>query len=245
MSRNDGIETIEFTEGFYKFAIKHRCPIPEVYIKYNGPMDIGEAPRLPKIHLPKDCNVFFDYCFANCSQLYCIAELRNWDTSNAVSFHGMFEGCVNLVYIGPISDWDTGKVTDMSHMFSGCRLLCTRFYDNLNWDTGNVTKMSYMFYGTALTLRYIDWIRTWNLSNVTEIYNMFGFTNTKGVIKLMNLPRAVSGQLIYSRTDSVPKRPIKGLHYWVAEGEPDEMIRVNCEHPELPPGIDNWFDVPV
>jgi hypothetical protein len=105
--------------------------------------------------------------------------------------------------------------------------------------------MSYMFYGTDLTLTRIGWIRTWNFSNVTDLYNMFGVTNNKEVIKLMNLPRAVSGQLIYSRKGSVPKRPIKGLHYWVAEGEPDEMIRVNREHPELPPGIDSWFDVPI
>ena len=245
MSRNYSTETIEFNEGLYKFTIKHRCPIPEVYIKYNGPMNIVEAPRLPNIHLPKDCKVFFDYCFANCSYLYCIDELRNWDTSNALSFHCMFSDCVNLRDIEPISNWNTSKVTDMSNMFSCCRSLYIRNEAGLNWDTGNVTKMSYMFYGTALLLTRIEWLRTWNLSNVTDLYNMFGFTNIKGVIKLLNLPRAVSGQLIYSRKNTIPKRPIKGTHYWVAEGEPNEMIRVNREHPELPPGIDSWFDVPV
>lgn len=245
MNQSTTIETIEFTEGYYNFTVTYGIPIPEVHIRLGIDKNFFNAPPLPEIRLPKDCKVFFDYCFANCTQLHFISELRNWDTSNAVSFHGMFAGCVNLRDIKPIRDWDTSKVTDMSHMFSDCHSLYTQKEAKLNWDTGNVTKMSYMFYGTALTLERVNWIRTWNLSNVTELYNMFGFTNTEGVIKLMDLPRAVSGQLIYSPGNTVPKHPLKETHYWVAEGEPDEMIRVNREHPELPPGMDSWFDVPI
>ena len=245
MNQTPNIETVEFKEGHYKFTIRHRCPVPEVYIKYDGPKNIVKAPRLPKLRLPKDCKVFFDYCFDNCRQLRNINSLYYWDTSNAVSFHSMFAGCVELSDIEPISRWNTSKVTDMSNMFAGCRALCILIDDDLHWDTGNVTKMSYMFYGTRLKRKQVSWIRDWKLDNVTDLYNMFGFTRAKGVIDLMNLPKAVSGQLIFSHNDAIPKRPIKGYHYWVAEGEPDVMIRVNSEHPELPAGIDDWFDVPV
>lgn len=245
MNRPSMIKTMEFTEGYYNFTVKYGESVPEVHITLGNARNITKAPPLPKIHLPRDCKVFFDHCFANCPRLKNITELRYWDTSNAVSFHGMFENCICLSNIEPISNWNTGKVMDMAHMFSSCRELYTRKESALNWDTGNVMKMSYMFYGTSLRLSCIEWIRTWNLSNVVDLYNMFGFTKTKGVIKLMNLPRTVSGQLIFSHKDAIPMRPIKGTHYWVAEGESDEMIRVNREHPELPPGINDWFDIPV
>ncbi len=239
-----GKEVNIVAEG-YNFNITYTDDKPNVHITLHGSKNIRKAPPLPTLQLPKDCTVSFDYCFECCHSLVDIENLRDWDTANAISFHGMFKECNRLRNIEPIYKWDTHNATDMSHMFSGCYRLMIQWGNTLSWDTSNVTNMSYMFYGTLLTNEDIRWIKYWDLSKLTNIYAMFGTTYARDCITYMTLPKSVSGQLIYYLSRTPLKYPDRNINYWVAEGEPDEMIRVNREHPELPPGIDDWFDVPV
>ena len=133
---------------------------------------------------------------------------------------------------------------DMSFWFSGLTAV-----DTINGlellDTSMTTNMGYMFYGTLLKDETTNWIKYWDLSKLTNIYAMFGHTYARYCVINMTLPKAVSGQLIFYSSHTPPTNPVKYINYWVAEGEPNEMIRVNREHPELPPGIDNWYDVPM
>lgn len=231
--------------GGYNFNITYIDDKPNVHITLHGDKNIRKAPPLPILHLPKDCTVSFDYCFEHCQSLVDIENIRDWDTSNSISFHGMFKECIRLRNIEPIYKWDTHNVTNMSHMFYGCCELTIPWGNRLSWNTGNVTNMSYMFYGTILKSENINWLWDWDLRKLTNIYAMFGYTYARCCIVNMTLPKAVSGQLIYYSSHTPPKNPVININYWVAEGESDEMIRVNNEHPELPPGLDSWYDVPM
>ena len=239
-----GKEVNIVAEG-YNFNITYTDDKPNVHITLHGDKNIRKAPPLPILHLPKDCTVSFDYCFEHCQSLVDIENLRDWNTSNAISFHGMFKDCIQLRNIEPIYKWDTHNVTDMSHMFSGCRELTIPWGNWIPWNTGNVTNMGYMFYGTLLKDETTNWIKYWDLSKLTNIYAMFGYTYANYCVIAMTLPKAVSGQLIFYSSRTPPTNPVKYINYWEAEGEPSEIIRVNREHPELPPGIDTWYDVPV
>lgn len=237
----------EYTiNGDYKFTIIAGNSEPIVLIELYGDKNVSKAPPLPRMELPHDSRIKLDYCFQECKRLEHIDSLREWNLSNIISLHGMFRNCRHIQSIGAMKSWDMRSVTDMSHMFSGCWDLCIKPGSFPLWDTSKVTNMSHMFYDTDLSPAEITWLQDWNLNSVTEIHNMFGSTVAENCISLMHLPKAVSGQIIYyNKFDDYPVTPVKDTHYWIAEGEPDKVVCINEKYPELPPGIDDWFDIPV
>ena len=104
-----------------------------------------------------------------------IIDIKNWDTSNVITFYCMFYGCSSLTSLD-LSNWNTSNLTDMSSMFANCSSLIE--LDLSNFDTSKVKDMKIMFQGcTALTNLNIS---NFNLNKTTDFHasGMFDYCNS-------------------------------------------------------------------
>jgi surface protein len=113
--------------------------------------------------------------FYGCKNLIEIIDIKNWDTSNVISFYCMFYGCSSLTSLD-LSNWNTSNLTDMCSMFANCSSLIE--LDLSNFDTSKVEDMKIMFQGcTALTNLNIS---NFNLNKTTDFHasGMFDYCNS-------------------------------------------------------------------
>ena len=109
--------------------------------------------------------------FYDCSSLYDLYALRDWNVSNVTRMDSMFQGCSSLDDLYALENWNVSNVTNMRYMFSSCPVLYD--LDALrDWNVSNVTNMGSMFYDCS-SLRNLDALRDWNVSEVTNMSSMF------------------------------------------------------------------------
>ena len=130
----------------------------------------------------------------NLSNMTTIEGLKNLNTANVTSMHGMFHHCESLTSLD-LSSFNTDKVTNMNTMFHYCKSLTSldlssfktdnvtdmnRMFNNCqsltsldlsSFNTANVTDMTYMF-SSCKSLTSLD-LSKFNTANVTDIFGMF------------------------------------------------------------------------
>ncbi len=92
---------------------------------------------------PQTLNNWFEN-FYNCKSF----DLKNLDTSKAVSMNSMFFSCSRIATLD-LSSFNTAQVTNMSNMFRSC-LALTEIYVSDGFVTTNVTSSDNMFYNCDL-----------------------------------------------------------------------------------------------
>ena len=114
--------------------------------------------------------------FYDCSSLYDLTALADWNVSNVTRMDSMFSYCPSLDVLDALAEWDVSNVTNMRYMFSSCSSL-----HDLNalmyWNVSEVTNMGSMFYDCS-SLRHLDGLRYWEVSEVTNMGSMFAGCST-------------------------------------------------------------------
>ena len=85
------------------------------------------------------------YMFFDCTSLYSIKNISEWNTYNIINMSHMFDGCKSLINLPEISNWNTANVNDMSYMFKDCISLTT-LPDISKWNKNAVKNISYIFF---------------------------------------------------------------------------------------------------
>ena len=111
------------------------------------------------------------HLFYECSSLFLLPDMSNWNTSKVINMSHLFYECSSLSFISDLSNWDTKNVNNMRSMFYGCSSL--KNMPNIStWNTGNVTNISYMF-GKCSLIKNIPDISFWNIDNIINMSGLF------------------------------------------------------------------------
>ena len=99
--------------------------------------------------------------FEECSELSCLSDFSNFDTTYAINMRYLFSGC-EFEQLPDISKFNTSNVINMDEMFSSCALLKT-LPDISNWNTSKVAQMGGMF-KDCLCLTSLPDISKWDIT---------------------------------------------------------------------------------
>ena len=121
--------------------------------------------------------------FEGCSQLSCLSNLSQLDTTYVNLMTSLFKDC-KFLELPDISNWNTDNVVDMSYMFQGCSLLKS-LPDISNWNTSNVGQMFDMFSG-CFSLKSLPDISKWDITLSLAFENISGIFD--GCSKSLNIP---------------------------------------------------------
>ena len=123
--------------------------------------------------------------FYECSSLFFLPDISNWNTSKVINMSHLFFECRSLSFISDLSNWDTKNVNNMRSMFYGCSSL-KKMPNISTWNTGKVTNISYMF-GKCSLITNIPDISLWNIDNVMNMGGLFH--NCSSLLYLPNISK--------------------------------------------------------
>ena len=118
----------------------------------------------------KELSEFYDYSTEKKSKHL---KIKLIESNSIVNMSYMFYECSSLYSLSDISNWDFSKVKNLDYMLLGCSSL-SELPDFSKWNIDNITSMSYIFndnLGLLNTLN-INFEKVLKKNEMTLIYNI-------------------------------------------------------------------------
>ena len=164
---------------YYKFE---REGIHNIYIYIKGEItnfsfmfcntSLNSLKGLEKLDTSK--GQYFEYFFADCTNISDLSPIENWDMSNCIDFNHFFYNCTSLSNIQPLRNWNVGKGINFRSIFNKCSSLAD-ISPLSNWNVSKGENFYYMF--ADCNIDDLSPISNWDIKNGKSFSGMFARCN--------------------------------------------------------------------